>query len=298
MKILAISSMGANHRYVLEQLNSIRPFSCVIQPTGLPPAPPTSRFVRVCKLARQPVACLSHRFQNWYQDALLRGIEQRARQELFPGSDVSPETWPGPRVCIRRDEINGEAARGLIEAARPDLIITSGCPLLRPEVFQLPRLGTLNLHWGISPAYRGEHTLFWPLYWGDPEGLGVTLHRIDSSIDCGPILAQGWPELSPADDEASITIKSARLAAKLLCCVVDRIAQADGIQGLRPTERGRLYPRRARCWHHDALLRFRRLMGLSSLSPRPAREFHAPLAARPTCRDDAARARAISACNG
>ncbi|MCA8985694.1 MAG: formyl transferase [Planctomycetaceae bacterium] len=298
MKILAISSLGVNHRYVLEQLNSIRPFCGVIQPTGLPPAPPTSRFARVCKLARHPVACLTHRIHNWYQDALLRRIEQRARQELFPGSDVSPETWPGPRVCIRRDEINGAAAREWIETAQPDLIITSGCPILRPELFQFPRLGTLNLHWGISPAYRGEHTLFWPLYWGDPEGLGVTLHQIDNSIDCGPILAQGWPELSSDDDEASITIKSARLAAKLLCCVVDRIEQADGIHGLRPTERGRLYRRRARCWHHDALLRGSRLTGFSSLSPRPVREFHALPATRPTGRGEAAFSQATSACNG
>ncbi|MBM4076739.1 MAG: hypothetical protein FJ267_14015 [Planctomycetes bacterium] len=154
----------------------------------------------------------------------------------------------------------------------PDMMITSGCPLLRAELSQLPRLGTVNIHWGIAPQYRGENTLFWPLYFNDSEHLGVTIHQIDDSIDGGPILAQGWPAVSRFETELSATLKVTRLISELLPRVVKEIQQIGRITGKSPQGTGRLYLARRRRWYHDFLFRCRRSLGGSALSPRPARE--------------------------
>jgi methionyl-tRNA formyltransferase len=52
----------------------------------------------------------------------------------------------------------------------------------------LPRHGGLNLHPSLLPAHRGPAPLFWTLRAGDP--VGVTVHRLDATLDGGDVLAQ------------------------------------------------------------------------------------------------------------
>ena len=59
--------------------------------------------------------------------------------------------------------------------------------LLKPAVFQVPSHGTYVLHPGICPEYRNAHGCFWALSSCDLERVGLTLLRIDSGVDTGPI---------------------------------------------------------------------------------------------------------------
>lgn len=67
--------------------------------------------------------------------------------------------------------------------------------LLTPQLLDIPRLGFVNTHPSLLPHNRGKHYSFWALVEQAP--FGVTLHRVDSGIDTGDILAQatigyGW----------------------------------------------------------------------------------------------------------
>ncbi len=59
--------------------------------------------------------------------------------------------------------------------------------IIRPELFRSNRL--FNLHFSKLPAYKGMYTSILPILNGDTES-GVTLHKIDSGIDTGEIIAQ------------------------------------------------------------------------------------------------------------
>lgn len=77
-----------------------------------------------------------------------------------------------------------------IRSFAPDLIasIRYGA-IFEAPVLSIPRLGVLNLHSGLLPAYRGVLATFRALMNGDAE-IGCTLHFIgDSSIDTGDIVA-------------------------------------------------------------------------------------------------------------
>jgi Formyl transferase len=104
----------------------------------------------------------------------------------------------------------------------------------------IPKIATVNVHFGISPHYRGENTIFWPLYFGDYENVGFTLHYIDKGVDTGNILAQGFPALDSTDTEATIWTKCARMAAELL---VDFLRQNPNtpVRGRPQESRGRLF---------------------------------------------------------
>jgi methionyl-tRNA formyltransferase len=118
-------------------------------------------------------------------------------------------------------------------------------PILKPEIFTIPRIATVNVHFGIAPHYRGEHTIFWPLYFGDYENIGVTLHQINKGIDSGGILAQGFPALEMYDTEATLWAKSSRIAVNMVSDLLDA-AQKGKIQGRKQDSQGRLFLRRDR----------------------------------------------------
>jgi len=57
------------------------------------------------------------------------------------------------------------------------------------EACEAPPLGILNIHPSLLPAGRGPEPVFWTLRRGEPV-TGVTVHRMDTGFDTGPIVAQ------------------------------------------------------------------------------------------------------------
>jgi folate-dependent phosphoribosylglycinamide formyltransferase PurN len=72
----------------------------------------------------------------------------------------------------------------------PDLGLIYGSPILKPELFEIPRLGTLGIHHGKVPEYRGNKTTFWAMYNGEPVA-GVTIQKVNQGLDTGRIVKTG-----------------------------------------------------------------------------------------------------------
>lgn len=77
-----------------------------------------------------------------------------------------------------------------IKELSPDLGLVYGSPILKPELFQIPSHGTLGIHHGKMPQYRGKKTTFWEMASGE-ETAGVTIQRIGKGLDTGSIVKQG-----------------------------------------------------------------------------------------------------------
>lgn len=82
-----------------------------------------------------------------------------------------------------------EEAMELMRAAEADLGIVWGTNILKECVFRIPRLGSINIHQGLAPYYRGGPPVFWELYNGERE-IGVTVHFVESKVDTGEIITQ------------------------------------------------------------------------------------------------------------
>jgi hypothetical protein len=76
-----------------------------------------------------------------------------------------------------------------VRSLAPDLGLIYGSPILRPELFTIPALGTLGIHHGSVPRYRGKKTTFWEMYHGETHA-GVTIQRVGSGLDTGDIVEQ------------------------------------------------------------------------------------------------------------
>jgi len=75
-------------------------------------------------------------------------------------------------------------------ALEPDLGLIYGSPILKPELFEIPSLGTLGIHHGKVPEYRGNKTTFWAMYNGEPVA-GVTIQKVNKGLDTGSIVKAG-----------------------------------------------------------------------------------------------------------
>jgi len=82
-----------------------------------------------------------------------------------------------------------EESMALMRAAGAGLGIVWGTNILKESVFKIPRLGSINIHQGLAPYYRGGPPVFWELYNGERE-VGVTVHFVEPKVDTGEILVQ------------------------------------------------------------------------------------------------------------
>ncbi|MEU4607788.1 formyltransferase family protein [Kribbella sp. NPDC023972] len=88
-------------------------------------------------------------------------------------------------------------AAPVIEALRPDVIISAAFPrLIPPEILEIPKYGALNCHPSPLPAGRGP-TPQRLIYEGD-DRVGATVHRTAAEFDTGAILAQ---RIAPLPDD-------------------------------------------------------------------------------------------------
>ncbi|MGE0352606.1 MAG: methionyl-tRNA formyltransferase [Gemmatimonadales bacterium] len=61
--------------------------------------------------------------------------------------------------------------------------------ILPAALFEVPRLGGVNLHPSLLPRHRGPWPVFWTYYHDDREA-GLTVHRAVERADAGPVLLQ------------------------------------------------------------------------------------------------------------
>ncbi|MGI8555347.1 MAG: formyltransferase family protein [Pyrinomonadaceae bacterium] len=91
-------------------------------------------------------------------------------------------------------------AINLLQKTNADLGIIFGTNIVKKSVFEIPRLGSINLHQGLAPFYRGGPTVFWELF-NDEKELGITVHFVAPKVDTGDIILQ---KTFPLDYDFSI----------------------------------------------------------------------------------------------
>lgn len=75
--------------------------------------------------------------------------------------------------------------------------------IVPPQVFSVPRLGSICFHPSLLPEYRGASAINWALINGETK-TGLTLFWVDPGIDTGPILLQQEVKVEPDDTTGSL----------------------------------------------------------------------------------------------
>ena len=87
---------------------------------------------------------------------------------------------------IEVENINSQLVFKILKEINPDLILDHGTSIVKNHILENAKLA-LNLHWGLSPYYRGTHCTDWALINWDPNNIGVnSMSIIIASIKLVP----------------------------------------------------------------------------------------------------------------
>jgi methionyl-tRNA formyltransferase len=127
------------------------------------------------------------------------------------------------------DNINTEIVLERLKKENPDLLVDHGTSLVKDYIIDTSPLA-LNIHWGLSPYYRGTYCTEWALVNWDPYNIGVTIHKLSKIIDGGEILRQARAEIKPGDTAYSINMHIAKLGTELMIKVIDEIKSGKKLE--------------------------------------------------------------------
>lgn len=109
-----------------------------------------------------------------------------------------------------------------VEDLAPDLIIVySMSRLLSPSIFMIPIHGTINIHPGILPEYKGRNPWI-ALYANYDLNPGITIHFIDAGEDTGDIICQRHYQILPGEQVENAEIVAIDLACKMLIDTISK----------------------------------------------------------------------------
>lgn len=116
---------------------------------------------------------------------------------------------------------NPEFVRKLTEL-KPDLLVVVAFRILPPEILQIPRAGSINLHASLLPKYRGAAPIHWAVINGETE-TGCTVFFLDEQVDTGHILSKVKTPIGPEETTGDLYHRLKELGAGLLVKSVDDI---------------------------------------------------------------------------
>src|SRR5690606_19277258 len=90
---------------------------------------------------------------------------------------------------LQPPKLNRSSFLNRLRALNPDVIVVVAFRKLPKLVWSIPRLGTINLHASLLPAYRGAAPINHAVIQGQ-KVTGLTTFLIDEQIDTGNILLQ------------------------------------------------------------------------------------------------------------
>ena len=225
------------------------------------------RSLRVVTTSLPRPRTMLERVKKTYRFAGPAGLIASTRARL-PGPFAAP---PAPRLAdeiarrvpsavhLHYSDLHAPECLAHLRSLRPDLGLVFACYPLQRSLFALPRLGTLNLHLGRAPEFRGSSPGFYELMAGVPE-VGVTIHRVDDGLDSGPILLQScFPlDVAPAEDPMCYLGKLQRevlipAGAAMMAEAVRLLARGKTIEVPQAAAGGR--PHRRATWAQQRELR-------------------------------------------
>jgi methionyl-tRNA formyltransferase len=113
-----------------------------------------------------------------------------------------------------------------LKSLNADLFIVIAFRMLPEVVWQMPRLGTFNLHASLLPRYRGAAPINWAVINGDTT-TGVTTFFLKHEIDTGEIIQQAEVEILPEENVGDVHDKLMHLGATLTLDTVNHIIAGD-----------------------------------------------------------------------
>jgi methionyl-tRNA formyltransferase len=203
---------------------------------------------RIIFMGTAELACASLR--RLCLDPSFRVIAVVTQPDRPKGRELKMQVSPVKAAAVREnlavlqpERARSEAFVAELKDLLPDLIVVAAYgQILPPAVLEIPPFGCMNVHASLLPKYRGAAPIQWAIL-NDESETGVTIMKMDASLDTGAVLAQAATPIAPEDDAPSLHDRLARLGADLLVKTIPDYAAGKIIPRPQPAA-GATYARK------------------------------------------------------
>lgn len=116
---------------------------------------------------------------------------------------------------LQPEKLKDPAFLEQLSALKADLFVVVAFRMLPEEVWQMPKLGTFNLHAALLPQYRGAAPINWAVINGESR-TGVTTFMIDKNIDTGGILLRQDVRIDRNDNAGDVHDRLMEIGSNLV----------------------------------------------------------------------------------
>ena len=135
---------------------------------------------------------------------------------------------------LQPERLKAEEFLSELRSYNADLQIVVAFRMLPEVVWNMPRLGTFNLHASLLPQYRGAAPINWAVMNGDTE-TGATTFMLQHEIDTGNIILQERIPIADNENVGSVHDRLMMMGANLVTRTVDTIIDAENQGVALPT---------------------------------------------------------------
>ena len=152
----------------------------------------------------------------------LQGSPVKARALELGLTVHQPATFKDPAACAELEDL------------RLDALIVVAYGLILPErALNAPSLGCFNIHASLLPRWRGAAPIQRAILAGDRSS-GVSIMRMEKTLDTGPVLAARTVEIGPLDTSQTLHDRLALLGGELVRETMDELAAGRAIETPQP----------------------------------------------------------------
>lgn len=220
MRVVVLSTETRHHTYFLNKLYPRFNIAAVVyERRRLKKDYPTGPFF----------ADEEDAFEERFFDPALGGVAPTLPEEL-------------QKRVVQVHSVNQTGMAAYLAVLAPDIGITFGVGRVKPDVFAVPRWGTINVHRGIPQDYRGLDSDLWAIYEGRFDKIGVTVHYVDADLDTGPVLLQERVPILAEDEIFHLRYKTSVVATRMVMAVLERMEALGGpVRGVPQSAAGPYY---------------------------------------------------------
>ncbi len=135
---------------------------------------------------------------------------------------------------LQPEKLKNEEFLEELRAWQADLQIVVAFRMLPEVVWNMPRMGTFNLHAALLPQYRGAAPLNWAVINGDTM-TGATTFFLDHDIDTGRIILKQEMPIADDDNVGNLHDNLMEMGKGLVCRTVDLLLEAEDDVSRIPT---------------------------------------------------------------
>lgn len=183
------------------------------------------------------VASLDRLVNGGYNVAAVVTMPDKAagRGHKIIKSDVKVYAEEKGIPILQPEKLKSEDFVETLKAINADLFIVIAFRMLPEVVWQMPRLGTFNLHGSLLPKYRGAAPINRAIMNGEKE-TGITTFFLKHEIDTGDMIEQRSTPIEDSDNAGTVHDRLMEMGADMVESTVCKII--DGTLTTQPQPEG------------------------------------------------------------